>query len=54
MKHPKWIDFTKDFGDAIGGIFIGHAIAEDYLLGGVIGAGLFLISIYLRFYSKKQ
>lgn len=53
MKHPKWVDFTKDFGDAIGGIFIGHAIATNDMLGGIIGASLILISIYLRFYIKK-
>lgn len=54
MKHSNMISFIQDFGDAIGGIFIGNAIATKDLFLGTLGTIFILTSIYLRFYHKKK
>ena len=48
MKHSKWVDFTKDFGDCVGGLFVGYGIATSLIGYGTLGLGLILISFYLR------
>lgn len=52
--HSSWEDFTRDFGDAIGGIFIGYGLARESITLGTIGTFMVLLSVYLRFYYKKK
>ena len=52
--HSSWEDFTRDFGDAVGGVFIGYGAATGKIIFPVIGVLLILMSIYLRFYHKKN
>lgn len=52
--NSNWKDFVKDFGDAIGGVFVGYAIGKEQIAYGIFGVVLILTSIYIRFYSRKE
>jgi hypothetical protein len=52
--NSAWKEFFRDFGDALGGIGVGYAIATNSIIYGTIGTTLILTSIYLRFYKKKE
>lgn len=51
--NSNWREFIKDFGDAIGGIFIGYSAGTGNVLDAVVGTIFILTSIYLRFYDRK-
>lgn len=48
MKQSKWLDFTRDFGDCIGGCLVGHSVAVESLTECLFGLLLILISFYVR------
>lgn len=52
--NSAWKEFFRDFVDALGGIGVGYAIATSSITYGTIGTTLILISIYLRFYKRRE
>lgn len=48
--RSNWLDFLTDYGDALGGVFLGYGIGKESLLSGIIGVVLLISSIYLRHY----
>jgi hypothetical protein len=44
----KWLDFTRDFGDCVGGLVLGHGVAVESLTQAVVGLILILLSFYIR------
>ena len=52
-QESNWIGFVQDFGDVVGGVLLGYAIADNLLGHGIFGTMLILASVYLRFYHKK-
>lgn len=53
-RRPGWQDFVQDFGDAIGGGFIGYACGPGGFGYAMVGIVLILWSVYLRFYHRDQ
>lgn len=51
MKKSKWINFTKDVGDIMGGIMVGASIDQsNYILMGL--GGLFITtSLYFEHFK---
>lgn len=54
VQGSNWKEFTKDFGDALGGTLVGYAIGRTEIGYGIIGMRLILLSLYLRFYDRKN
>lgn len=50
----NWLEFLTDYGDALGGIFIGYGIGNSSLFSGILGTILLIFSIYLRHYHDSD
>lgn len=53
-RRSNWLDFITDYGDALGGIFVGYGIAKQDVWYGAIGITLILLSIYLKHYHGNK
>ena len=51
MKKSKWMNFTKDIGDIMGGIMVGASIDQtNYILMG-IGGVFIAVSLYFEHFK---
>ncbi len=54
MHKSNLLGFIGDFGDVIGGICLGDASHNGSITETIVGIGLILVCVYIKFYHSTK